>query len=67
MPSCAQKSRTAVRSAASSFTTSWKARTLAMKKRSPSGKNTERLSKNRVTARRPPCQWRGTSGPVGKR
>src|SRR5258708_4822392 len=31
-----------------------------MKKRSPAGKNVERLSKNVVTDFRPPCQWLGT-------
>src|SRR5690349_16396333 len=38
-----------------------------MKKRSPAGKKTDRLSKNAVTARRPPCQCGGTSASANER
>src|SRR5689334_23675361 len=38
-----------------------------MKKRSPAGKKIDRLSKNTVTERRPPCQARGTPLSTAKR
>src|SRR5437879_12342893 len=38
-----------------------------MKKRSPAGKKIDRLSKNAVTARRPPCQCGGTSPSANER
>jgi hypothetical protein len=39
----------------------------AEKKRSPAGKNNDRLSKKSVIDRRPPCQWRGTPSSIRKR